>query len=56
MAVKRTDYLSEAVEAARSVMIELTRMPGECREGIVVVGGWVPELLPGHAGHPSWRY
>lgn len=52
MAVKRTDYLSEAVEAARSVMIELTRMLGEYREGIVVVGGWVPELLLGHVGRP----
>lgn len=52
MAIKRTDYLAEAVQAARSVMIELTRMLGEYREGIVIVGGWVPELLFGHAGHP----
>ncbi len=52
MVTKRTDYLSEAVEAARSVMIELTRMLGEYRDGIVIVGGWVPELLLGHVGQP----
>jgi hypothetical protein len=52
MVTKRIDYLAEAVEAARSVMIELTRMLGEYSEGIVIVGGWVPELLFGHAEHP----
>lgn len=45
--VTRRDYSAEAVEAARSVMIELTHLLGEYREDIVVVGGWVPELLPG---------
>lgn len=52
MVTKRINYLAETVEAARSVMIELTRMLGEYREGIVIVGGWVPELLFGHAEHP----
>lgn len=52
MAIKRTDYLAEAVEAARSVIIELTRMLGEYREGMVLVGGWVPELLLGGAERP----
>ncbi len=45
MVTKRTDYTAEAVEAPRSVMIELTRLLGEYREGIAIVGGWVPELL-----------
>jgi hypothetical protein len=51
MVTKRTDYTAEAVEAARSVILELTRLLGEYRDGIVIVGGWVPELLLSGAGH-----
>jgi hypothetical protein len=51
MVTKRTDYTAEAVEAAHSVMLELTRLLGEYQEGIVIVGGWVPELLLSGAGH-----
>ena len=47
MAVKRTDYTAEAVEAARRVLLELTRLLGEYQDGIVVIGGWVPGLLLG---------
>lgn len=43
--VTRKDYIAEAVEAARSVMIELVHLLGEYRDEIVVIGGWVPELL-----------
>jgi hypothetical protein len=52
MVTKRTDYTAEAVQAARSVLLELTRLLGEYQEGIVIVGGWVPELLLSQAGHP----
>jgi hypothetical protein len=45
MAITRTDYTAEAVKASRSVMIELTHLLAEYKEGIVIVGGWVPELL-----------
>ena len=45
MVAKRTDYTADAVEAARSVLLELTRLLGEYQDGIVIVGGWVPELL-----------
>ena len=45
MVAKRSDYTSDAVEAARSVLLELTRLLGEYQKGIVIVGGWVPELL-----------
>jgi hypothetical protein len=45
MVIKRTDYTAEAVEAARSVLLELTRLLGEYRESMVIVGGWVPQLL-----------
>ncbi len=53
--VTRTDYMGDAVEAARSVLLELTRMLGAYREQFVLVGGWVPELLlpeaePKHVG------
>ena len=43
--VTRQDYESDAVHAARAVVIELTHLLGEYRENIVLIGGWVPELL-----------
>ena len=51
----RTDYPADAVAAARAVMLELVRLLGEYRDEIVIVGGWVPELLlplaqPRHIG------
>ncbi len=45
------DYDSRAVEAARRVLLELTRVLGEYDEEIAVVGGWVPPLLIPGAGH-----
>jgi len=48
--VTKRDYTAEAVEAARSVMLELSHLLGEYRDGIVIVGGWVPELLLSGAG------
>lgn len=41
----RTDYSPDEVAAARSVMLELVRLLGEYQDGMVIVGGWVPELL-----------
>ncbi len=49
MVIKRTDYTAEAVEASRSVLLELTHLLGEYRDSIVIVGGWVPQLLIEHA-------
>jgi len=49
MVIKRTDYTAEAVEAARSVLLELTHLLGEYRDSIAIVGGWVPQLLIDHA-------
>jgi hypothetical protein len=43
--VTRRDYNAEMVEAARSVLIELTHLLGKYREQIVLIGGWVPEML-----------
>jgi len=43
--VTRRDYTGEAVEAARSVLIELVHLLGQYREHTVLIGGWVPELL-----------
>ncbi len=45
MATQRIDYTAEAVEAARSVLLELSHLLGEYRDDIVVIGGWVPDLL-----------
>ena len=43
--VTRRDYIATAVEAARSVLLELTHLLGEYRNDIVLIGGWVPEIL-----------
>ena len=43
--VTKRDYNAEQVAAARSVLLELMLVLGEYREHMVVVGGWVPELL-----------
>ena len=46
------DYSAEVVQAARRVLLELTRVLGEYTDHIVVVGGWVPELLIPQAPEP----
>ena len=43
--VSRRNYTGEKVQAARSVLIELIHVLGEYRNEIVLIGGWVPELL-----------
>jgi len=43
--VTRTDYNQIAVKAAYSVLIEVVRILGEYRDNIVLIGGWVPQLL-----------
>lgn len=45
MVIRKTDYTAEAVEAARRVLLELTHLLGEYRDSMVIVGGWVPQLL-----------
>lgn len=51
----RAEYSQLATDAARMVLIELVRILGEYADDIVLVGGWVPELLfstadPKHVG------
>jgi len=46
-----TDYDGRSVEAARRVLLELSRVLGEYEQEITVVGGWVPPLLIPNAGH-----
>ena len=45
MAVTFRDYSGDLVEAAYSVLLELVRLLGEYRDDLVVVGGWVPQLI-----------
>ncbi|MEW5979980.1 MAG: nucleotidyl transferase AbiEii/AbiGii toxin family protein [Acidobacteriota bacterium] len=45
MAGERIDYTAAAVEAARSVLIELVHILGEYGDDMVLVGGWIPDLL-----------
>jgi hypothetical protein len=49
--ITRRDYTEEGVEAARSVLVELVHLLGEYKDDIVLIGGWVPEvLLPHYTG------
>jgi hypothetical protein len=43
--VTQGDYSEELVGAARSVLVELMHLLGQYWENIVIVGGWVPDLL-----------
>jgi len=45
MVVTRTDYNQIAVNAAYSVLIEIVRVFGDYRNNIVLIGGWVPQIL-----------
>lgn len=52
MAISQSDYPPDAVEAAKSVLVELVHVLGEYRDDMVIVGGWVPPLLmPDSTGH-----
>jgi len=50
--VTRRDYTAEAVEAARSVLIELVHLLGEYKDDMVLVGGWIPEVSLPHRSGP----
>jgi len=45
MALTFRDYSADVVEAARSVLLELALLLGEYHDDIVVVGGWVPQII-----------
>src|SRR3972149_9393841 len=50
--VTRRDYTSEGVEAVRSVLIELVHLLSEYKDDIVLIGGWIPEVLLPHDSGP----
>lgn len=50
--VTRKNYQSKEVRAAHAVLLELTHLLGEYRNDIVLVGGWVPELLLPNSKEP----
>jgi len=50
--VIRRDHTAEAMEACKTVLIELIHLMGEFRDHMVVVGGWVPALLLPEAAEP----
>jgi hypothetical protein len=45
-------YQAREVEAARRVIVELWQILGAYRDALVLVGGWVPELLLPHTKPP----
>jgi hypothetical protein len=47
-----SDYGERQVEAARRVLVDLGQILGGFRECVVVVGGWVPDLLLPQAAEP----
>ncbi|MBU2574624.1 MAG: nucleotidyl transferase AbiEii/AbiGii toxin family protein [Elusimicrobia bacterium] len=49
--VSKKDYNEIMVQAAKSVLIELSHILGEYHDGIVLIGGWVPPLLLGPGTH-----
>jgi hypothetical protein len=46
------DYSDRQVEAARRVLVDVGQVLASFRDVIVVVGGWVPDLLPSEAHVP----
>lgn len=50
--VTQRDYSEELVKAARSVLLELMHLLGEYWEHIVLVGGWVPDILLNRTDNP----
>src|SRR5208283_3851693 len=50
--VTRRDYTAEGVGAARSVLIELVHLLGEYKDDMVLIGGWIPEVLLPHKSGP----
>ncbi len=55
MPMRANDYTEAAVAAAKAVLLELTHLLQDYRDNIIVIGGWVPELLasgglPPHVG------
>ncbi len=50
--VTQRDYSEQLVRAARSVLLELVHLLGEYWDNIVLVGGWVPEILLGSNENP----
>lgn len=50
--VTNKDYNSDEVEAAHSVLLEITHLLGAYRDSMILVGGWVPRFLCGEATVP----
>jgi len=50
MAITIRDYNEIAVKAAHAVLLEISRLLGEYRDHMVIVGGWVPSLIIDKAG------
>jgi hypothetical protein len=52
MVTTRGNYSESATEAARSVLLELAHILGAYREDVILIGGWVPELLFSNKENP----
>ncbi|MBI2190664.1 MAG: hypothetical protein HYU36_01610 [Planctomycetes bacterium] len=55
------DYSARQVEAARRVLVDVGQVLAQFEDGLVIVGGWVPDLLltdaeEPHIGSNSWSF
>jgi hypothetical protein len=49
---QRNDYSPRQVEAAHRVLVDIGQVLASFRDCLVLIGGWVPELLLAHADEP----
>jgi hypothetical protein len=49
---QKEDYGGRQVDAARRVLVDLGQVLASFRDSIVVIGGWVPDLLIPDAEEP----
>lgn len=49
---QRNDYSPRQVEAAHRVLVDIGQVLASFRDCLVLIGGWVPELLLAQADEP----
>jgi hypothetical protein len=52
---QRDDYSERQIEAARRVLVDVGQVLAAFVDCLVVVGGWIPDLLLPDAGEPHCR-
>ena len=50
-----SDYTQRQVDAAHCVLIDVGQVLASFKDCMVVVGGWIPDLLITDSDEPHWR-